>query len=109
MVSHHYFVVDRLLRFIYYLSRSELDSEITGLKSLMSKQVKKEETLLKRSVDDIRPILIATKKARTEHVVQSETTVKESYPFKGISKEEFHKLSRENQILSQVCIFFVRC
>ena len=32
--------------------------------------------------------------------------VKERYPFDGISKEKFHKLSREDQILSQVCNHF---
>ena len=69
----------------------------------MLKQVEKEETLSKRFLDSNRPVLSARKKARTEDVVQSETTVKECYPFKGISKEDFHKLSREDQILSQVC------
>ena len=70
----------------------------------MLKQVEKEETVSKRSLDSNRPVLSAGKKARTEDVVQSETTVKElCYPFEGISKEDFHKLSREDQILSQVC------
>ena len=82
---------------------SELDSEIIELKSIMLKQVEKKETLSKRSLDYKSPVLSATKKARTEDVVQSETTVKECYPLKGISKEDFHKLSREDQILSQVC------
>ena len=69
----------------------------------MLKQVEKEETVSKRSLDSNRPVLSAGKKARTEDVVQSETTVKECYQLKGISKEEFHQLSREDQILSQVC------
>ena len=70
----------------------------------MLKQVEKEETVSKRSLDSNRPVLNARKKGRTEDIVQSETTVKElSYPFEGISKEEFFKLSREEQILSQVC------
>ena len=69
----------------------------------MLKQVEKEETVSKRSLDSNRPVLNARKKGRTEDIVQSETTVKERYPFEGISKEHFHKLSREDQILSQVC------
>ena len=69
----------------------------------MLKQVEKEETVSKRSLDSNRPVLSAGKKARTEDVVQSETTVKECYPLKGISKEDFDQLSREDQILSQVC------
>ena len=73
---------------------SELDSEIIELKTIMLKQVEKKETLSKRSLDYKSPVLSATKKARTEDT---------RYPFEGISKEEFFKLSRVEQILSQVC------
>ena len=71
--------------------------------TIMSKQVEKKETVAKRSFDYKLPVSSATKKARTEDIVQSKTTGKGDYPFEGISKEDFFKLSRVEQILSQVC------
>ena len=80
----------------------------------MSKQVNQEETLSKRSVDNNSPTLIPTKKARTEHSVQSVTSpfeaaipsaAKESNSVMGTTKENFSEQSRKNQIVSQVFIF----
>ena len=71
--------------------------------TIMSKQVEKKETVGKRSFDCKLLVTSGTKKARTEDIVPSKTTGKRDYPFQGISKEDFFKLSRVEQILSQVC------